>query len=60
MKTFEIDYELPNRRAIVKGEYSDLRVDDPVIIVDNAENEYNAVVETRVAGGAVVRVTGYR
>lgn len=56
MKTFEINYELPNRRAIVKGSYNELRIDDKIILVDGADNEYNAVVETRVAGGAVVRV----
>jgi len=60
MKTFDIDYELPGARAFVKGAYADLRVDDKVIVVDRAETEYNAVVETRIAGGAVVRVTGYR
>lgn len=60
MKTFDIYYELPNKRAIVKGDYADLRIDDNVIVVDAAETEYDAYVETRVFGGAVVRVTGVR
>ena len=60
MKYFDIDAELPNRRAVVKGEYKDLYVDDAIVVVDTAGTEYDAVVETRVLGGAVVRVTGYR
>jgi hypothetical protein len=60
MKTFNVEYELPNKRAIVKGAYSELCIDDKIILVDSAEIEYNAVVETRIGGGAVVRVTGFR
>lgn len=56
MREFKIDSELPNKRAIVKGPYAWLCVDDNIVVTDNAENIYNAVVETRILGGAVVRI----
>ncbi len=58
MKTFDIEAELTRARAIVYGDYADLNVDDEVVVVNEAGTEYNAVVETRITGGAVVKVTG--
>lgn len=59
MKKFEVNKELPNARAIVEGEYKDLYPGDPVIIY-RGDREWSAVVETRVMGGAVVRVVTER
>ena len=55
MKKFDVHTTLPNGRAIVKGEYKDLYPDDSIILRYGGR-EFNAVVETRVEGGAVARV----
>lgn len=55
MKKFDVHHTMSNGRAIVKGEYKDLYPDDIIIVCYNGR-EFNAVVETRVEGGAVVRV----
>lgn len=55
MKRFEVDRELPEARAIVIGEYKDLPVGGNVLVY-KGDREWSAVVETRISGGAVVRV----
>lgn len=55
MNRFEIHKELSDARAIVKGEYKYLYPEDTVVVF-KGDREWSAVVETRVAGGAVVRV----
>jgi hypothetical protein len=61
MKTYKIESELFDNRAIIRGAYSDLRDGNRVVIEDAAGNEYNAVVQTRGGFGfAVVRVLGFR
>lgn len=55
MKRFEVCTELSNARAFVRGEYKDLYPDDTVVVW-KGDREWNAVVETRTGGGAVVRV----
>lgn len=51
---YDIVKELPNRKAVIRGEYRDLNIDNEVVIVDGAGTEYNAIVETRMGGGEVV------
>lgn len=58
MKVYEIERELEGRRAVIKGPYADLNVDDEVIIKDYRGVLYDAVVCTRVLNGAVVVVKG--
>lgn len=55
MDRFEVHKELHNARAFVRGEYKDLYPGDTVIVF-KGNKEWNAVVETRTGGGAVVRV----
>ena len=55
-KIIDIDYELTNRRAFVKGEFKDLQIDDLVVARDSDGNYWKSIVETRAAGGAVVKV----
>lgn len=57
VKIYNIQRELKNKRAIIFGEYEDLQVDTPVVIQDEHGVLYEAIVETRVLCGAVVRVT---
>lgn len=52
---YEVTKTLPGGRAIVKGEYRDLNIDDNVVVSLGGKS-YSAVVETRIFGGAVVRV----
>jgi hypothetical protein len=48
---YDIEKELPGRRAIIKGEFKDLHSGTEVIIRDSDGNLYDAVCETRGNGG---------
>lgn len=55
MKRFEVHHELSGPRAIVKGEFKTLYPGDEIIVF-KGKKEWRAVVETRVEGGATVRL----
>ncbi len=58
MKVYKIVHELPNRRAIINGEFKDLPIDAKVVIEDGRGNLYDAIVQTRSGCGVVVGVSG--
>jgi len=53
---YDINYELPDKRAMIEVDYKDAPVDSELMIKDKAGNLYSATVETRVFGGVVVKV----
>lgn len=55
MNKFEVCREFANARCFVEGQYKDLYPGERVIVF-KGDREWNAVVETRIMGGAVVRV----